>query len=339
MKQIIVSFLCALAVLTADAQFLFRISGGGQEKPSYILGTIHTLPGTVLDSIPEFLEAEAQCQQLYAELEFMKRQNMNALQNNVTANIGTMIMPDGKTIYDVLSRVQVDTLQSLLASQLRAVAKSIADVKARSGEKVKGQINEVAVNNRAIELIKQLQSCRPLTFAKMLISFLNMEMLMQSLEKDIMNNQLIDVVCISRAKTRGMMIGELDDVADILGDLDNEESMDIKAEVDSFSVFMNTFGHRRQEALDEIKHLKQIMDYWAKGDFDSYASMDYVLSDTEAKFSHDKKRNAKWLPKMIAAMRKDPTMFVFGVAHLVGPYSIITKLRDVGYQVEQIKKN
>ena len=338
MKQILVSFICALAVLTANAQFLFRISGGGLEKPSYILGTIHTLPGTVLDSIPEYLEAEAQCQQFYAELEFMKRQNTDVLQN-VTANIGTMILPDGKTIYNVLSREQVDTLQSLLASQLRAVAQSIADVRARSGEKMKGQINDVAVNNRASELIKQLQSCKPLTFAKMLISFLNMEVLMQSLEKDIMNNQLIDVVCISRAKTRGMTIGELDDIADIVRELDGEKSMDIKAEVDSLKVFMNTFGQRRQESLDEIKHLKQIMDYWAKGDFDSFSKMDYLLTTAEKNPTNDKKRNGKWVPKMTAAMHKAPTLFVFGVAHLVGPYSIITKLRDAGFQVEQIKKN
>ena len=79
MKQIIVSFLCALAVLTADAQFLFRISGGGLEKPSYILGTIHTLSGAVLDSIPEYLEIEAQCQHLYAELELTKEKASNVM--------------------------------------------------------------------------------------------------------------------------------------------------------------------------------------------------------------------------------------------------------------------
>ena len=91
MKQIIVSFLCALAVLTADAQFLFRISGGGLEKPSYILGTIHTLSGAVLDSIPEYLEIEAQCQQLYAELEFTKEKALINSNNQVYAVIEIVV--------------------------------------------------------------------------------------------------------------------------------------------------------------------------------------------------------------------------------------------------------
>ena len=45
MNKIILSFILALAAITADAQFLFRISGNGMKEPSYILGTIHYLPG------------------------------------------------------------------------------------------------------------------------------------------------------------------------------------------------------------------------------------------------------------------------------------------------------
>lgn len=77
MKKTILTTLLVLAAITINAQFLFRINGRGLQKPSYILGSVHTMPGTILDSIPEFLKAEAECQQLYAEYDLSSQQKMD----------------------------------------------------------------------------------------------------------------------------------------------------------------------------------------------------------------------------------------------------------------------
>jgi hypothetical protein len=70
MKKTILLIILAITAITADAQFLFRVSGNGLKEPSYILGTIHTLPSSVkIDSIPEYVEAEAKCRQLYGEFD------------------------------------------------------------------------------------------------------------------------------------------------------------------------------------------------------------------------------------------------------------------------------
>lgn len=69
MKKYIFALSFAFVTIGANAQFLFRISGNTLKEPSYILGSVHTLPGSLLDSIPEYLEAEAACRQLYAEYE------------------------------------------------------------------------------------------------------------------------------------------------------------------------------------------------------------------------------------------------------------------------------
>ena len=55
MKKTILTTLLVIAAITVNAQFLFRINGGGLQKPSYILGSVHTMPGAILDSIPESL--------------------------------------------------------------------------------------------------------------------------------------------------------------------------------------------------------------------------------------------------------------------------------------------
>ena len=64
-KKTIVFFIYAFFAIAANAQFLFRIEGNGLKEPSYMLGTIHTLPSSVvLDSISEYVEVEAMCRQL-----------------------------------------------------------------------------------------------------------------------------------------------------------------------------------------------------------------------------------------------------------------------------------
>ena len=66
MKKTFLILAIAFTAVSANAQFLFRISGKIIKEPSYILGSVHTLPGSLLDSIPEFVEAESKCRQLYA---------------------------------------------------------------------------------------------------------------------------------------------------------------------------------------------------------------------------------------------------------------------------------
>lgn len=52
-----------VVIMNANAQFLFRISGNGLEKPSYMLGMVGDLSIAHLDSLFGYREVEAQCQQ------------------------------------------------------------------------------------------------------------------------------------------------------------------------------------------------------------------------------------------------------------------------------------
>lgn len=51
MKKILGVLLFIGLALNANAQLLWKISGNGQEKPSYILGTHHLAPLSIKDSI------------------------------------------------------------------------------------------------------------------------------------------------------------------------------------------------------------------------------------------------------------------------------------------------
>ena len=103
-KSIITALLFVVAAATANAQFLFRISGNGLEKPSYMLGTIHIMPGSVLDSIPEYIKAEAQCEQLYPESDITDKQITEEYAYDLISTsvdfLTTSTLPDEKTIFD-----------------------------------------------------------------------------------------------------------------------------------------------------------------------------------------------------------------------------------------------
>lgn len=54
MKKLMLTLALVLtAALNVNAQLLYKISGNGLEKPSYIIGTYHLAPVSFTDSIPD----------------------------------------------------------------------------------------------------------------------------------------------------------------------------------------------------------------------------------------------------------------------------------------------
>ncbi len=50
-----------------------------------------------------------------------------------------------------------------------------------------------------------------------------------------------------------------------------------------------------------------------------------------------KDRNQKWIPKMSAMMKKQPTFFAVGAGHLGGEYGVIKLLIEAGYKVTAVR--
>lgn len=292
----------AVFAITANAQFLFRIDGNGLKEPSYMLGTIHTLPSSVvLDSISEYVEVEAKCRQLYAE------QDMNGIERVVEVASPDMFLPDGKTIGDLLTPEQFEMLKT----------------------KVKDLLNK-NLNPR--------NNLKPINFILVFNTAFEREAMKEYFNGNIGFTR-IDVDCINRASKRGLAVGHLDSYAriDSLPDI-LSLSMEMDAQVDSLVSFLNNFDEIKQKSFDAWKILADMMDYWIKGDFKGFSSMkgwDVFMVMNPADLIG---RNEKWIPIMMSVMNEAPTMFVFGAAHLIGKDGIIQKLRENGYKIEQIKK-
>ena len=311
MKKIILSTILGLAAITADAQFLFRISGSGLAEPSYLLGTIHPLSASLLDSIPEYQEAEAQCQQMY--IEYLPPEN--TLQDAIgrTSRPGkekqTAKYPDGKNIFDVIDK--------------------------ESAEILKVKFKEILPINLDDPTWKEMWNWSPSVFQDFLL-----DPIMREYIKKIQKNIPMDFQLMQKAKARGWQVGGLDGenllVQDVIGSL-KQTPQTIEEQADSLMAFLKTYDERKQKLMERAEgrdgYLDKICKYWMTGDYESFAT--FCLPETNQPILRD--RNKKWLPKILAAMREKPTMFVFGSGHLVGEEGIIAKLREAGYKVEQVK--
>lgn len=149
----------------------------------------------------------------------------------------------------------------------------------------------------------------------------------------------IDVFCINRAKERGITLGQLDEIQpqDSLTKMRETMNENLGDQVDSLISFLNNFEQRKQRAIEEIQSTALSAQYWRAGDYESFANSSFWLSEVDKQPAFFKLRNERWLPKLQAAMGEAPTMFVFGAGHLIGAYGILQLLRDVGYNVEQVK--
>lgn len=119
MKKFLLSILTAtIFSLGCNAQLFWEISGNGLEKPSYLFGTHHVAPITILDSIAGFNEALAAVDKVYGELDMKLAQSPKSQQ----AMLGyTMATPDS-LLTSVLSAAQVDSLDKVLKQYMGPMA-------------------------------------------------------------------------------------------------------------------------------------------------------------------------------------------------------------------------
>lgn len=300
MKRNIITLILALAAMTAGAQFLFRISGNGLKEPSYMLGTIHYLPGSLLDNSSEYSEAEAHCQQMYVEHKptFDRMDNQQQRQKRPEA----VTYQDGKNIFDVIDE--------------------------ESAVIVKEKFKEAMGIDLADPNWKECWNWTPAVYYNLLVS---------RLRSQTRPHGGMDGVLMTKALECGWELGELDEdelkfKSEHLYERKDEVPPAIEVQADSLMAFLKSYEQKRQILTEGYEKLTK---YWILGDFEGFAnSQSASVNQHKAMFEE---RNAKWLPRMQSAMLEKPTMFVFGAGHLLGEHGVIQLLRTAGYEVEQIK--
>jgi len=128
MKRILaIIALLLLAVPAANAQLLWKISGRGIEKPSYILGTHHAVPYTFCDTIPGLMKAFGEVGHVVGEFDMLKMDAMTPQQMQNMQKM--MMMPADTTMASLFSDAQMDTLDAYLKNTLGANLQMLSSMK------------------------------------------------------------------------------------------------------------------------------------------------------------------------------------------------------------------
>lgn len=80
MKSFIGAILFICVAISANAQLLWKVTGNGVDAPSYIMGTHHLAPFSIMDSIAGLRQAMRETQQVYGELKMSELESPATMQ-------------------------------------------------------------------------------------------------------------------------------------------------------------------------------------------------------------------------------------------------------------------
>lgn len=111
MKKTIFSLLLLIVTaVSVNAQLLWKISGNGLEKPSYLFGTHHIAPVSVIDSVPGMSEAISGVDKIYGEMIMSEATTPQSQQ----VMMGYAMAPQDSLLTTVLAPAQLDSLNTML---------------------------------------------------------------------------------------------------------------------------------------------------------------------------------------------------------------------------------
>lgn len=99
-----------IAIVSCNAQILWKVSGNGLSKPSYVMGTHHIAPISIIDSISGFNEAINQCDVVYGEVSNDEMNSSETQQKLMQLSIA----PADSTLDKIFTPAQFDSIDNVL---------------------------------------------------------------------------------------------------------------------------------------------------------------------------------------------------------------------------------
>lgn len=114
MKKTLVFMLLLCITLGAQAQLLWKVSGNGLDRPSYVIGTHHLAPLSVKDSIANLQQAIDQTEQVYGEIVMDDANNPEILMKMQQA----MMLPADTMLKSFYTQAQYDTIAAVVKNYM-----------------------------------------------------------------------------------------------------------------------------------------------------------------------------------------------------------------------------
>lgn len=301
MKRIfLTSVLAIVAILGVNAQLLYKISGNGVGKPSYIVGTYHLAPASYVDSIPGANEALASVEQVCGEVDMAEMESMAGVQKVMAA----MMLPDGKSLSDILSEEEMGKLNAFM-----------------------NEVMGADLNNPLIAA--QLGKMTPAAIANQLQLVQYMKM-----TPGFNPNALIDSYFQSEAKKTDKPVIGFETIDFQISVLYTGSTIERQKEQLICMIDNQEYNQMVMEQLTKAYFSQDIDAVLAVTEEKLGTSCDSTPEEEEALIYG---RNADWVEKIPAIIGDKSTLFVVGAAHLPGERGVLELLKKGGYTVEAVK--
>ena len=125
MKKLLGILLFISIALSANAQLLWKVSGKGLEKPSYIFGTYHLSPLSIKDSIAAMPQAMNETTQVYGEV-VMSEMATPAFMQSMQQQ---MMMPKDTTLQNLFTPEQYEEVGKVVKENMMVDIAMLAQLK------------------------------------------------------------------------------------------------------------------------------------------------------------------------------------------------------------------
>lgn len=301
MKRLFLTF--AFAVMTVvgmQAQLLYKISGNGLTKPSYIIGTYHLAPVSFADSISGLTEALAATEQVYGELDMTdlaSAENMQIMQ-------AAMMLPEGTKLSTLLTADEM--------TRLNVVLKELMGVD-MSNPMVAGQLD--ALSPQALQTQLSL-----LIYMKKHAGF----------NPQATFDGYFQQVALQQGKGVGGLETPEFQVQTLFKGMSLERQKQLLMCIVDNKDYTELMAERLVQAFfaQDLEGVKAVMDEKEHNQCDSTPEEeDQLIND----------RNANWIKLMPQIMKDKATFFAVGAGHLPGDKGVLTLLKNAGYTIEGVK--
>ena len=127
MKRILTILALSLLCLTSNVQLVWKISGNGIKKPSYILGTHHGCPFTYCDSIPGLMKAFDKVDNIIGEINMIEFAEMSP--ERMQKMQAMMMMPADTSLLSLFSTEEAAKVNEWLGKKMGASLEMLSVMK------------------------------------------------------------------------------------------------------------------------------------------------------------------------------------------------------------------
>ena len=301
MKKIILTLLLCCGFFSASqAQLLYKISGNGLTKPSYIIGTHHLANVAFINQIPGAKMALDSTEQVYGELK-MDPNSMQAVQQEIMKN---MMLGEGQKINQVLSAEQLKRVNAFMK-----------------------QTMQTDFNNPAV--MQQMGSMKPAALSTNFTVLLYLTHHMGEFDPTNSFDQYFQKQALNNNEPVGGLETAEFQAKLLYGDPISKQIKGLMCLVDNADQSLQQTEDltKAYMAQDTAAIWKAYETKWNNGCDPTQEDLDKLIFN----------RNADWMGKIPQLMQERPTLFCVGCLHLLSDKGVLALLRKAGYTVEAVK--